>query len=360
MSENQIDLNFGQRLRQLRTEKQIRQGQLAQRVAISPAYLSDIERGRRNPPSDAVIRQWAGVLDVGQADQIGDELVELAARARSQTVNETVKVVVGEESASPEKKGNPASATPFIDHFGTDLIELARDGGLAPAEERRDTFAAIGSALARMRQNSVALSGPSSADTTRTLHGLAHALAAGEGLPVIKDRRLMSIQGIQAGVKYRGQFEERLHTLLAEAQASGTLLHFFSLADIAEAEQAANGSYFAPALLEGKVQILTCARPDQWAYCRRINSGLAEAFKAVELLPLDSAGVHRGLFSERQRYAAHHGVTYTDEAIEAVVTATAGTDAPWHRALDLLDQAGVGHGSGAATQIGAAEIEKLI
>ena len=353
------DTTFGQRLRQLRQEKQVRQGELAERFAISPAYLSDIERGKRNPPADSVIRQWAGLLDLGEADELGDELVELAARDRGQAVNETVKVVVGGDGGAPPQKAAPGSGTPFIDHFGTDLTGQAVDR-LPPAEERRGVCGAAFDALRRLRRNSVALSAPSSADGARALYGLARALAAGEAPAPLAGRRLMSIAAIQAGVKYRGQLEERVNALLSEAEASGTLLHFFSLADIVQLEETVNGSYFVPALLEGRVQILTGARPDQWAYCRRANPGLAEAFQSVEVPPPDSAALRRGLFSEGPRYAAHHGVAFSDEALEAVAETVGEDDGAWQRALDLLDRAGIEYGRpGSAPTLGAAEIQAL-
>ena len=71
---------FGKQLRELRTVRKILQATFAEKCRISAAYLSDIERGRRNPPSDKVILEWAAHLDAGDAEEIGQGLIALAAR----------------------------------------------------------------------------------------------------------------------------------------------------------------------------------------------------------------------------------------------------------------------------------------
>ena len=73
---------FGSRLRELRKEGQVLQSRFAATCGISSAYLSDIERGKRNPPDDRVILRWAQYLDPGRSREIGDELVELATADR--------------------------------------------------------------------------------------------------------------------------------------------------------------------------------------------------------------------------------------------------------------------------------------
>ena len=339
--------HFGARLRQLRLENQLNQGALAEKCNISPAYLSDIERGKRNPPNDQTILAWARLLNLSKADEIGDELLTLAARDRDRVVVETEVEMVApgghhRPPASPKPQAGQ-SATPFLDHFGTDLVQQAAADKLDPAAQPQQIFIEIAAALARRRTNSALLQARSSGQIVQAVHGLANALADGDLPAPLAKMRLLSINGLQAGVKYRGQLEERLATLLREAEESGPLLlHFHSLADLVDLENAANGSYFAPTLLEGRVHILTGARPDELAYSRKVNAGLVEAFRTIDLPPLEKSQILRGLFSLRPQYQNHHQLSYTDDALEAIATWSAGgeTESAWQRALDLLDEIG--------------------
>jgi len=341
---------FGKRLRELRGERQILQSTFAEKCGISPAYLSDIERGRRNPPADKVILEWAGYLDPDRTEEIGRELIELAARdqGRAEAVTETVTEAartIWETAAQREEKDRPKkSKTPFLDHFCEDLVAQARDGQLETAPERSWEFREIAHVIARRQRNSAVVTGESSAEIFRIVRGLACEMAAGRLPGPLGDRRLMMLEGVQAGVKYRGQLEERLKMLIDELAGIGdAVLYCHNLADVVDLERNANGSYFCPALQSGTIQVITGATPPEMDACRQINASLTECFRPVPVRLLDRDAVLKGLYELRNRYQEHHGIRYSEGALVAIVDAAETGDEAgfWRRALDLLDEVGV-------------------
>ena len=344
---------FGQKLKQLRNEREILQSAFAEQCGISSAYLSDIERGRRNPPEDQVILEWVRLLDLAQAEEIGRELIDLASRdrGRAEAVTETEVEVAqtlwqgtaGRKEESGQDAEQKKSRTPFLDYFGENLVSLARQEELDPAPGHAPTFAEIAVALTRRKRNSAVLTGASSAASHRVVQGLACEMAAGQVPAALAKKRLLTAQGIQAGVKYRGQFEERLKALTDEiAMVGDVILHVPSLADLVDLEGNAKGSILRVALQDGVVQVLTSATTAEMDYCRKTNEGLAECFQPVSVSPLDRAGVLRNLYAVRQRYGTHHGASYADEALDAIAKAAEAGEAAayYQRALDLLDEVG--------------------
>ena len=364
--------HFGTRLRELRTQRQILQSAFAEQCDISPAYLSDIERGRRNPPADKAILRWARHLDPGGHQEIGDELISLAARDRSRaeavtvSVTEEAPTVFESTSPSTQKPHNSdggASATPFLDHFQIDLVGQARGGRLDPAPGREREFVDIAGVVSCRSQNSAVLTKSSSAEAHRVVRGLACAIAERTAPEPLLQIRILGINAVQAGVKYRGQLEERLSALTREAATqSDLLLYFPALGDLADLEKSVNGSYFVPALMDGAVRVLTSAHPAELDYCRHLNPGLVDCFRQVTVRPLDRDRVLRSLSDLRERYAAHHGVSYSEEALVAIVDAAEEGDECgfWTRALGLLDEVGARKRlAGASGDVAVADVDAI-
>lgn len=369
---------FGTRLRELRTARKILQATFAEKCQISAAYLSDIERGRRNPPSDKVILEWAAHLDAGDAEEIGQELIALAARdqGRAEAVTENVVEEAGTlwESVLPagrgkstrgrEGGGGKKSRTPFLDHFQVDLLELARQSRLDPAPGRGREFRAIAGVLSRRRRNSALLTAESGADLYQVIQGLAQAMVLGQAPEPLVGKRLLRIDGLQAGVKYRGQLEERVKALVTETALIGdVLLYFHSLGDVVELEKSMNGSLLRPALEDGVVQIITGALPGELDHCRRLNPGLVDCFASVPINPLDRDSVLKGLYELRERYGAHHGVAYADAALVAIVDAAEEGEETgfWQRGLDLLDEVGAQvHLDGERDEVTVADVDSAL
>ena len=345
---------FGKRLRELRSQRQVLQATFAEKCRISAAYLSDIERGKRNPPADKVILEWATSLDPGSAEDIGQELVSLAARDRdrAEALTEDVVEEAGTiwesaggsgETATPSGRGGEKSGTPFLDHFGVDLLELARQGRFDPAPGRSREIAQIAGVVSCRRRNSAVLTCDSGALISHVAQGLACAMAAGQVPEPLAGIRLLRPDGLQAGVKYRGQLEERVRALVDETVRLGdVLLYFHSLGDLVDLEKSLNGSILAPALEEGILRIITGAVRGDMDRCLKLNRRLVDCFRPVSVHPLDRDGILGGLYELRQQYGDHHGVAYADGALVAIVDASDHGDETgfWQRSLDLLDAVG--------------------
>jgi len=366
---------FGKRLRGLRGEYQILQSLFADKCGISAAYLSDIERGKRNPPSDETILEWSRILDRSRAEEIAQELIELAARdqGRAQAVNEVVEEPAGtiweKFSGSLERErarteSGKESRTPFLDHFGIDLVGKAREGVFDSVSERGWEFGEIAHVMARRHINSAVVTGENSADIFRTIRGLACEMAAVRIPGQLAEKRLLKLEGMQAGVKYRGQLEERMKTVISEtADCGDVVLYLHSLSDVMELEKNANGSYFLPALQEGIVQIITGATWREMDLCRRQNASLVECFSPVSVHPLDRKAVLRGINFAKEGYEKFHGVKYSEGALVAMVDAAEeGEEAGfWQRALNLLDEVGVrGRLAGKEGEVAEEDVDRAV
>ena len=338
---------FGSRLRELRKEGQVLQSRFAGTCGISSAYLSDIERGRRNPPEDRVILRWAQYLDPGRAREIGEELIELAAVDRGSLMpgveREAMAVDRDGETAAAPVEEYPRGKGALVEHFCRDLTLLAREGQLDEAPERDRDFEAIFQAVARMRGNSVVLTHTNSLEIRRVLEGLVCELSR---MPrSMPGKRAWGLgygrPSILSGVKYRGQLEERVDTLIREIQQGGDILLFLpSLADLADIEAQTRGSLVVPALENGDLQVITGATPAAMSYCRQVCVDLIDCFREVRVGPLGTEGVLKGILSIRDRYAKYHGVNYGNDALESIVEASRDGAEKWLYALNLMDEVG--------------------
>ena len=343
---------FGKRLKDIRTERKILQKAFAQVCHISPAYLSDIERGRRNPPSAKVIREWARSLDASQPDRLAGELIEIALRDRGaldpvgQLVPEEVpegrEYVATTQSWPLEQQGDAS----FFSQVRKDLTASANEGRLDPWPGQGIEFLEIARVMARCEHNSVALTSQSRVDIQRFMGGLALRIANVHAPRPLSGRRLLAIDpgALLAGTKYRGQLEERLGQLLGEAEESGDILCFPSLKDLVRLEEKATGSFVGRALQDSLVHFIVGTLPGEAEWGQRNAPEILECLKPVPIRPLSREEVLRGLFQLRERYGAYHGVTYSEEALYAVLDAAeqGGQEGLWHRALDILDNVGVG------------------
>jgi ATP-dependent Clp protease ATP-binding subunit ClpC len=250
--------------------------------------------------------------------------------------------------AAPQR----APETPTLDKYGRDLTDLARQGRLDPVIGRDQEIEQTVEVLSRRGKNNPVLIGDAGVGKTAVVEGLAQHIADGDVPDTLLGRRVVALDltAVVAGTRYRGDFEERLNTIVGEIRAHSDELVIFidELHTVVGAGAGGEGgsmdagNILKPALARGELHIVGATTLEEY---RRIekDAALARRFQPI-LIPEptvpDTLEILRGL---RDRYEAHHQVRYTDEALAAAVGLSDRylTDRRLpDKAIDLIDQAG--------------------
>ncbi|MBL3670844.1 ATP-dependent Clp protease ATP-binding subunit [Streptomyces sp. M2CJ-2] len=257
------------------------------------------------------------------------------------------------DAAQPRtERPRPATGTPTLDKYGRDLTELAHEGRIDPVIGREEEIEQTVEVLSRRGKNNPVLIGDAGVGKTAVVEGLAQRIADGDVPDVLMTRRVVSLDlpGVVAGTRYRGDFEERLNTIVDEIRAHSDRLIVFidelhtvvGAGGGGEGGSMDAGNILKPALARGELHIVGATTLEEY---RRIekDAALARRFQPVmvpEPTPADTVAILRGL---RDRYEAHHQVRYTDEALVAAVELSdrylSERRLP-DKAIDLIDQAG--------------------
>ncbi|MFG2042002.1 ATP-dependent Clp protease ATP-binding subunit [Dactylosporangium sp. NPDC048998] len=253
--------------------------------------------------------------------------------------------------------GHPAAsvpdhpaASPTLEQFGHNLTEDARNGALDPVIGREREIERVVQILTCRRKNNPILTGEPGVGKTAVVEGLAQRIVAGEVPAALAARQLYSLDlgALVAGSRYRGDFEERLRKVIKEIRTRGDVIVFIdeihTLVGAGAAEGAIDAaSLLKPLLARGELQTIGATTTEEYRRYISRDGALDRRFQQVVVdapTPGQSIAMLRGL---RPGYEAHHGVTYTDEALTAAVT-LADRYVPDRRlpdkAIDLLDESG--------------------
>jgi len=254
----------------------------------------------------------------------------------------------------PESAG--PSSTPTLDQFGQDLTAAAREGRLDPVVGRGHEIEQTIEVLSRRTKNNPVLIGEAGVGKTAIVEGIAQRIVDGDVPDTLAGRRVVELQlsGVVAGTRYRGDFEERLRTLIDEIRANGDQLIVFidELHTMVGAGGGGGGegggsmdagNMLKPALARGELHVIGATTLDEYRKHIESDAALARRFQPV-MVPEpsceDAIEILNGL---RDRYEAHHQVRYTEDALRAAVEMSDRylTDRflP-DKAIDLMDQAG--------------------
>ena len=270
-----------------------------------------------------------------------------AAGVDAKALETAIAEMTGGRSADSASAENAYDA---MKKYARDLTQAARDGKLDPVIGRDEEIRRTIQILARRTKNNPALIGEPGVGKTAIAEGLALRIANGDVPDSLKDRRLMSLDmgSLIAGAKYRGEFEERLKSVLDEVKgAEGEIILFIdemhTLIGAGKGEGAMDASnLLKPALARGELHCIGATTLDEYQKYVEKDPALQRRFQPVfvgEPTVEDTISILRGL---KDRYELHHGVRIADGAIVAAATLSnryiADRFLP-DKAIDLMDEA---------------------
>ena len=289
----------------------------------------------------ALIREGEGVA----AKVLRDIDVDLRG-----TREQVMKVLGNAGEASDEGTPARAAETPTLDQFGRDLTELARKDQLDPVIGRQKEIERVLQVLSRRKKNNPVLIGEPGVGKTAIVEGLAQKIVANEVPATLKDKKLimLDLSSTVAGTKYRGQFEERLKTLINEIRESENVIIFIDELHTIVGAGGAEGAIDAanmlkPALARGEIQCIGATTLDEYRKHIEKDGALERRFQPIIVDPPSVDETIEILKGLRCRYEEHHSADISDEAIVAAVKLAdryiSDRFLP-DKAIDVIDEAG--------------------
>ncbi len=276
---------------------------------------------------------------IGLPDEEEDEFEDTAGKTGS-----TAK------SGATTVQSKPASKTPVLDTFGTDLTRAAAEGKLDPCVGREKEIQRIIEILGRRKKNNPILIGEPGVGKSAIVEGLAQLIVKHHTSPMLFNKRIYTLDmtGVVAGTKYRGQFEERLKALMKELEANPDVIVFIDEIHTIIGAGSTPGSMDAanimkPALARGTIQCIGATTLDEYRNSIEKDGALERRFQKVQVEPTTNEETLQILRNIKSRYESHHHVTYTDDALVACVKLTDRfvTDRFMpDKAIDALDETG--------------------
>jgi ATP-dependent Clp protease ATP-binding subunit ClpC len=255
-----------------------------------------------------------------------------------------------ESFTAPKKVSDIKSKTPVLDNFGRDLTRAAEEGRLDPIVGREKEIERVSQILSRRKKNNPILIGEPGVGKSAVAEGLALRIVQRKVSRVLFGKRVVTLDlaSLVAGTKYRGQFEERMKAVMNELEKSTDVILFIDEIHTIVGAGGASGSLdasnmFKPALARGEIQCIGATTLDEYRQYIEKDGALDRRFQKVMIEPATPDETVEILNRIKEKYEEHHGVTYTEEAINACVNLTSRyiTDRflP-DKAIDALDEAG--------------------
>ena len=263
-------------------------------------------------------------------------------------LEETLAVLEGKTTGRKEK--GKKSKTPFLDHFGRDLTELALEGKLDPVIGRQKEIERVTQVLSRRKKNNPILIGDPGVGKTAIVEGLAQRVIEKRVPQILLDKRLVTLDmgGVVAGTKYRGQFEERIKAMMNELQQNSEVIIFIdelhTIVGAGSAEGTLDASnMFKPALARGELQCIGATTLDEYRKHIEKDGALERRFQSIMVDPPsveDTVEIVKGL---RSGYESHHHVEFADDVVAYAVRQADRYISDRYlpdKAIDVIDETG--------------------
>ncbi len=303
-------------------------------------------------------RQLTEVFEKAQAAQgeMGDEYLSvehllLAMAERLEVSRDALLAALREVRGSHRVTSqNPEEQYRALERYGRDLTEAARQRKLDPVIGRDEEIRRVIQVLSRRTKNNPVLIGEPGVGKTAIVEGLASRIVEGDVPEGLKNKRVVSLDlgSMVAGAKYRGEFEERLKSVLKEiSDAEGEIVTFIdelhTIVGAGAAEGAMDaGNMIKPLLARGELRLIGATTLDEYRKHIEKDAALERRFQPVMVEPpsvSDTIAILRGL---KERYEVHHGVRIQDAALVAAAVLSdryvTGRFLP-DKAIDLVDEA---------------------
>ncbi len=254
----------------------------------------------------------------------------------------------------PGRRGKPGAAskskTPFLDHFGRNLNNLAMEAKLDPIIGREEEIERLVQILCRRKKNNPVLIGEPGVGKTAIVEGLAQKIVNKDIPEILEGKQIVGLDmaSMVAGTKYRGQFEERLKALMTELQKNEDIIIFIDELHTIVGAGGSEGSLdasniFKPALSRGELQSIGATTLDEYRKYIEKDGALERRFQTILVNPPSPDETLEILVGLVGKYEEHHHVSYTSDALKSAVylseryiTERSLPD----KAIDILDEAG--------------------
>ena len=284
-------------------------------------------------------------LDFGEEDEDEDDGIR---RRRPDEGNMSYRSEGQPVAGTKQQKSS--KDTPVLDSFSTDMTKAAEEGKLDPVVGREKEIERLAQILSRRKKNNPILIGEPGVGKSAIVEGLAMRIVERKVSRILFDKRVVALDmtAVVAGTKYRGQFEERIRSILNELKKNPDIILFIDeIHNIVGAGSAAGSmdaaNILKPSLARGEIQCIGATTLDEYRQNIEKDGALERRFQKVMVEPTTPEETLQILKNIKEKYEEHHCVNYTDEALEACVKLTdryiSDRNLP-DKAIDALDEAG--------------------
>lgn len=283
-------------------------------------------------------------------EKFKDEMIKPLYEYDDDTDSDDMEEEENIKPSYPKKASSTKSKTPVLDNFGRDLTRAAEENRLDPIVGRDKELERVAQILSRRKKNNPILIGEPGVGKSAIAEGLALRIVQRKVTRTLFNKRIvmLDLASLVAGTKYRGQFEERMKSVLAELEKNPDIILFIdeihTIVGAGNASGALDASnMFKPALARGELQCIGATTLDEYRQYIEKDGALERRFQKIIVDPTSPEETVEILNNIKSKYEDHHLVRYDDEAIEACVKLTNRYLSDRYlpdKAIDALDEAG--------------------